>query len=54
MSGMDMGVETELGSLASFVRFWMAMMLPGAAAAVFRRYPSDVSGAVILSSLARR
>ena len=36
MSGMDMGVETELGSFASFVRFWMAMMLPGAAVAVFR------------------
>ena len=41
MNGMDMGVETELGSFASFVGFWVAMMaammLPGAAIAVFRR-----------------
>ena len=41
MKGMDMGAETELGSFASFVGFWMAMMaammLPGAAVAVFRR-----------------
>jgi predicted metal-binding membrane protein len=41
MNGMDMGVETELGSFASFVGFWVvmmaAMMLPGAALAVFRR-----------------
>jgi Predicted metal-binding integral membrane protein (DUF2182) len=41
MNGMDMGVETELGSFASFVGFWVAMMaammLPGAAVAVFRR-----------------
>jgi len=41
MNGMDMGVETELGSFESFVGFWMAMMaammLPGTAVAVFRR-----------------
>ena len=41
INGMDMGVETELGSFASFVGFWTAMMaammLPGAAVAVFRR-----------------
>ena len=38
MSGMDMGVATELGSFASFVALWVsmmaAMMLPGAARAV--------------------
>ena len=41
MNGMDMGVATELGSFASFVGYWVpmmaAMMLPGAAPAVFRR-----------------
>lgn len=40
MAGMDMGVDTELGSLASFAVLWMlmmpAMMLPGTAAAVGR------------------
>jgi predicted metal-binding membrane protein len=40
MSGMDMGVSTELGSLASFVALWVpmmaAMMLPGAVPAVSR------------------
>ena len=40
MSGMDMGVATELGSFASFVALWVsmmaAMMLPGAAPAVSR------------------
>src|SRR5262245_16673563 len=40
MDGMDMGVATELGSLASFVVLWLsmmaAMMLPGAAPAVSR------------------
>jgi predicted metal-binding membrane protein len=40
MRGMDMGVATELGSLASFVALWVpmmaAMMLPGAAPAVLR------------------
>jgi predicted metal-binding membrane protein len=40
MNGMDMGVETELGSFVSFVGFWTAMMaammLP-APVAVFRR-----------------
>src|SRR5215207_7875666 len=41
MSGMDMGVATELGSFAFFVALWVsmmaAMMLPGAAPAVLRR-----------------
>jgi hypothetical protein len=41
MNGMDMGVETELASFASFVGFWAAMMaammLPGAAVGVFGR-----------------
>ena len=40
MAGMDMGVDTELGPLASFAVLWMlmmpAMMLPGTAAAVGR------------------
>jgi predicted metal-binding membrane protein len=38
MSGMDMGVATEIGSFAFFVALWVtmmaAMMLPGAAPAV--------------------
>jgi predicted metal-binding membrane protein len=38
MNGMDMGVETELGSFTSFVGLWVmmmaAMMLPGAVPAV--------------------
>jgi predicted metal-binding membrane protein len=41
MNAMDMGIATELGSFASFVGYWVpmmaAMMLPGAAPAVFRR-----------------
>ena len=41
MSGMDMGVATQLGSFAFFVAVWVtmmaAMMLPGAAPAVLRR-----------------
>jgi predicted metal-binding membrane protein len=41
MSGMDMGVGTELGSFASFAAQWVlmmaAMMLPSAAPAVLRR-----------------
>jgi len=41
MNGMDMGVATQLGSLAFFVALWVsmmaAMMLPGAAPAVLRR-----------------
>jgi predicted metal-binding membrane protein len=41
MDGMDMGGATELGSFGSFVGLWVtmmaAMMLPGAAAAVWRR-----------------
>ena len=40
MSGMDMGVATRLGSFAFFVSMWVAMMaammLPGAAPAVWR------------------
>jgi predicted metal-binding membrane protein len=41
MDGMDMGAATELGSFASFVSYWVpmmtAMMLPGAAPAIFGR-----------------
>jgi predicted metal-binding membrane protein len=41
MNGMDMGTATRLGSFAFFVALWVpmmaAMMLPGAAPAVFRR-----------------
>jgi predicted metal-binding membrane protein len=40
MSGMDMGVATELGPLGSFLGLWVpmmaAMMLPGAVPAVLR------------------
>jgi predicted metal-binding membrane protein len=40
MSGMDMGVATELGPLTSFLALWVpmmaAMMLPGAVPAVLR------------------
>src|SRR4030081_1846409 len=40
MNGMDMGAATQLGSFASFVALWVAMMaammLPGAAPAVLR------------------
>ena len=45
MSGMDMGVATELGSLGFFVAAWVpmmaAMMLPGAVPAVLRRARAD-------------
>ena len=45
MDGMDMGVATELGSFGSFVGLWVtmmaAMMLPGAAPAVWRRAHAD-------------
>jgi predicted metal-binding membrane protein len=45
MSGMDMGVATELGSFAFFVAAWVpmmaAMMLPGAVPAVSRFIRSD-------------
>jgi predicted metal-binding membrane protein len=45
MSGMDMGVATQLGSLAFFIALWVsmmaAMMLPGAAPAVLNRANSD-------------
>lgn len=41
MSGMDMGVETDLGSFPFFAALWLpmmaAMMLPSAAPAVLRR-----------------
>ena len=41
MSGMDMGVETDLGSFPFFAALWVpmmaAMMLPSAAPAVMRR-----------------
>jgi predicted metal-binding membrane protein len=41
MSGMDMGVATQLGSFGFFVALWVsmmaAMMLPGAVPAVLRR-----------------
>jgi predicted metal-binding membrane protein len=41
MDGMDMGVDTELGSFAFFIGVWIpmmaAMMLPGVAPAVVRR-----------------
>jgi predicted metal-binding membrane protein len=41
MKGMDMGVATQLGSFASFLPMWVAMMaammLPGAVPAVVRR-----------------
>lgn len=45
MSGMDMGVATQLGSFASFLAAWAAMMaammLPGALPAVVRRANGD-------------
>jgi predicted metal-binding membrane protein len=45
MNGMDMGVQTELGSFAFFVALWAsmmaAMMLPGAVPAVVRHVRSD-------------
>jgi len=48
MNGMDMGVATRLGSFASFVALWVAMMaammLPGAAPAVLRH--AQASGRV--------
>ena len=41
MSGMDMGVATQLGSFGSFIALWVvmmaAMMLPGAVPAVLTR-----------------
>jgi predicted metal-binding membrane protein len=46
MSGMDMGAATRLGSFPAFVALWVcmmaAMMLPGAAPAVWRR--TEASG----------
>ncbi len=45
MNGMDMGVATRLGSFTFFVVLWVsmmaAMMLPGAAPAVWRRAQSS-------------
>jgi predicted metal-binding membrane protein len=53
MSGMDMGVATPLGSFASFVALWAAMMaammLPAAAPAVVRR--AHASGVVRAAAL---
>jgi predicted metal-binding membrane protein len=47
MSGMDMGVSTQLGSFGFFIAAWTpmmaAMMLPGAAPAVVRRAQSSSS-----------
>src|SRR5260221_13988586 len=44
MNRMDMGTATQLGSFASFMAVWVAMMaammLPGAAPAVLRRAPA--------------
>ena len=51
MDAMDMGVATELGSLASFIVTWLlmmaAMMLPGAAPAVARRARGDSSALAV-------
>jgi predicted metal-binding membrane protein len=48
MDGMDMGVATALGSFASFVGLWLAMMaammLPTAAPAVVRRARAGIRG----------
>jgi predicted metal-binding membrane protein len=45
MNGMDMGVETDLGSFTFFIAVWVpmmaAMMLPGAVPAVVRRVRAD-------------
>ena len=45
MDGMDMGVDTELGSFKSFIATWIpmmaAMMLPGAAPTVASRARGD-------------
>jgi len=37
MSGMDMGIATELGSFGFFIGLWLAMMLPGAVPAIAQR-----------------
>ncbi len=53
MGGMDMGVATRLGSFASFLALWVAMMaammLPGAAPAAVRCARADgrVGGALL-------
>jgi predicted metal-binding membrane protein len=51
MSGMDMGVATELGSFPFFVTVWLsmmaAMMLPGAAPAVLRRARTTKPGLAV-------
>jgi predicted metal-binding membrane protein len=53
MSGMDMGVATELGSFASFAVLWLAMMaammLPGTIPAVVRRVQADRGGVAVAS-----
>ncbi|HKE65672.1 MAG TPA: DUF2182 domain-containing protein [Micromonosporaceae bacterium] len=53
MSGMDMGVATELGSFASFAVLWLAMMaammLPGTIPAVIRHVQADRGGLAVVS-----
>jgi predicted metal-binding membrane protein len=53
MSGMDMGVATELGSFGFFVAVWVsmmaAMMLPGAVPAVLKNARAD--GGVLAAPL---
>ena len=52
MNGMDMGTATQLGSFGFFIAVWVAMMtammLPGAAPAVFRRARAGGVRAVLL------
>jgi predicted metal-binding membrane protein len=56
MHGMDMGVATQLGSFASFVALWVAMMaammLPGAVPAVLRRVEASGRVDVVLPFVA--
>ncbi|HEY0517283.1 MAG TPA: DUF2182 domain-containing protein [Solirubrobacteraceae bacterium] len=51
MSGMDMGVQTSLGSITFFLGLWApmmaAMMLPGAAAAVVRAVRAEPHARVV-------
>ncbi len=52
MNGMDMGMSTQLGSFGSFLALWVpmmaAMMLPGAAPAVWRRAHADGRAGAVL------
>jgi hypothetical protein len=54
MTGMDMGVATELGSFRSFTVLWVsmmaAMMLPGAAAAALRQPKGSVAVPLFVGS----